>query len=93
MDDRVTCLLPVKNGMPYLPETLASLQRQTREAWAVFAWDNGSTDGTIEELRRWIPSRLPGTVIIDKPMPLGECRAEMVRRASTEFCMGGRGRH
>ena len=53
----VTWLLPVKNGMPYLPETLASIAAQTCGDYQVLAWDNGSTDTTIEELRSWIPSR------------------------------------
>ena len=86
MSEQVTWLLPVKNGMPYLPETLASIEAQTYKNWEVLAWDNGSTDGTVEELKKWIPSRLPGRVVTDSPLPLGECLAEMVRQANTEFC-------
>ncbi len=86
MSEQVTWLLPVKNGMPYLPETLASIEAQTYKSWEVLVWDNGSTDGTIEELKKWIPDRLPGRLITGHPLPLGECLAEMVRQASTEFC-------
>lgn len=86
MDERVTWLLPVKNAMPYLTEALASIQAQTYRHWQVLAWDNGSTDGSIQELHRWIPSRLPGCVVADRPMGLGTCLAQMVQQASTALC-------
>lgn len=82
----VTWLLPVKNGMPYLPETLASIAAQTYSNWEILAWDNGSTDGTIEELHRWIPSQLPGKVVTGHPLSLGNCLAEMVKQCETELC-------
>jgi len=86
MSARVTWLLPVRNGMPYLPETLASIEAQTYRQWEVLAWDNGSTDGTLEELQRWIPGRLPGRVVRDRPMGLGASLAAMVEEARTEYC-------
>jgi glycosyltransferase involved in cell wall biosynthesis len=86
MIDRVTWLMPVKNGMPYLPETLASIETQTYRNWEVLVWDNGSTDGTLDELRRWIPSRLPGRVIYDNPLGLGNSLAKLVETAQTELC-------
>ena len=86
MSERATWLLPVKNGMPYLTETLASIEAQTYRHWEVLAWDNGSTDETVAELRRWIPSRLPGRVISDRPLSLGHSLARMVEIAETEFC-------
>ena len=86
MSKQVTWLLPVKNGMPYLPETLASIEAQTYCNWEVLAWDNGSTDRTVEELHKWIPSRLPGRVIAGQPLSLGNSLAEMVKQCETEFC-------
>jgi hypothetical protein len=82
----VTWLLPVRNGMPYLPETLESIEAQTYRAWQVLAWDNGSSDGTVEELNRWIPARIPGRVVSDRPLRLAESRARLVAEASTELC-------
>lgn len=82
----VTWLLPVKNGMPYLTETLASIDAQTSRDWQVLAWDNGSTDGTVEELKRWIPSRLPGKVVTDRPLGLGASLSRMVEESESEFC-------
>ncbi|MDX2240841.1 MAG: glycosyltransferase [Leptolyngbyaceae cyanobacterium bins.302] len=86
MSERVTWLLPIKNGMPYLPQTLASIAAQTYSNWEILAWDNGSTDGTIAELHQWIPSRLPGRVVTDHPLSLGNALAEMVKQAQTELC-------
>lgn len=84
--DAVCGLIPVKNAMPYLRQTLESIAAQTHASTRLIAWDNGSTDGSLEELRRWIPSRIPGEVIADRPLPLGKCRAALVEHADTEFC-------
>lgn len=43
--------LPVWNGMPYVQESLASLQRQDCENFEVIVCDNASTDGTGEYVR------------------------------------------
>jgi len=86
MGDRVTWLIPVLNGMPYLTETLASIEAQTYTNWEILVWDNGSTDGTIEELEKWIPSRLVGRVITGNPQSVGGSLAEMVKICNTEIC-------
>lgn len=86
MTPRVTWLLPVKDGMPFLPETLASIEAQTSRDWEILAWDNGSTDGTLDVLREWIPSRLPGRVISDRPLTLAACLAALVRECRTDLC-------
>jgi len=83
---RVTWLLPVKNGMPFLCETLASIAAQSYDHYYVLAWDNGSTDGSVEELARWIPERLPGKVVSNLPLGLGDSLAKMVELADTDFC-------
>jgi glycosyltransferase involved in cell wall biosynthesis len=86
MSAPITWLLAVKNGMPFLPETLDSLEKQTLAGARIIAWDNGSTDGTVEELKRWIPSRIPGRVVVDQPLGLGASLARMVELSDTEFC-------
>ena len=82
----VTWLMPVRNGMPYLPLTLKSIAEQTYKNHRIIVWDNGSTDGTVEELRRWIPSRIPGMIVSERPMRLGPSLAAMVEMAGTPLC-------
>lgn len=82
----VTWLMPVRNGMPYLPLTLKSIAEQTYTYHKIIVWDNGSTDGTLEELRRWIPSRIPGVIVSERPMRLGPSLAAMVEMADTALC-------
>ena len=79
----LTVILPVLNGMPYLRAALASLEAQTLRDFEVVLWDNGSTDGTVEEAGQWIPSRLPGRVVTGEPLPLQQCLARMVQEAET----------
>lgn len=85
MGSCLTVIIPVLNAMPYLPEALASLEAQTFRDFQVCLWDNGSTDGSVEEVRRWIPGRLKGRVVTGNPLPLHECLARMVKEARTEF--------
>ena len=72
--------------MPYLPLTLQSIAEQTYPNHQIIAWDNGSRDATVEELRRWIPDRIPGIVVAGAPMRLGPSLAAMVEMADTELC-------
>lgn len=83
---RVTWLLPVKNGMPYLTEALESIATQTYRDWEVLARDDGSTDGTLEELRKWIPSRIPGRIVSGAACGIGASLAHLTELAETEFC-------
>jgi glycosyltransferase involved in cell wall biosynthesis len=46
----VSVVIPVHNGLPFLPETLASVLGQTRPPDEVVVVENGSTDGTGEWL-------------------------------------------
>ncbi len=79
MAPQVTWLLPVRNGLPFLEETLASIEAQTFRDFEVLAWDNASDDGSVEQLNEWIPARLPGRVVIDQPFDtLGGCLRAMV---------------
>lgn len=82
----LTVLMPVLNAMPHLRGTLGSLAAQTYRGFRLLAWDNGSTDGSVEELMRWVPHRIPGRVVRDRPLRLGPCRAALVESAPTELC-------
>ncbi|MFZ4619182.1 MAG: glycosyltransferase [Bacteroidota bacterium] len=58
MSVRCTVLLPVHNGMPYLPAALDSILKQTEQELLVIVLDDGSTDGTKEYLRSVSDPRL-----------------------------------
>lgn len=86
MNEPVTWIMPVKNGMPYLPLTLESIASQTYKHHSIIVWENGSTDGTLEELRRWIPARIPGVIVTDRVMSVGRSLAALVEASGTELC-------
>jgi GT2 family glycosyltransferase len=58
MTPRVSVLLPVRNGLPWLLEALNSLANQTLDAFEIVVLEDGSTDGTDEFLRTWPDDRL-----------------------------------
>ena len=84
--EKISVLIPVLNGAQFLEEALASLEQQTHRDFEVLVWDNGSTDGTLEILDRWLPARLPGRVFRDQPLSLGLSLARLVEEALTEIC-------
>ena len=65
LSHRITWLLPIKNGMPYLSQTLKSIEDQTYKNYEVLIWDNGSTDGTLEEITMLVPARVPRRTVFD----------------------------
>jgi glycosyltransferase involved in cell wall biosynthesis len=44
---RISILMPVYNGMPYICEAVDSVFAQNIEDWEFLISDNGSTDGTL----------------------------------------------
>ena len=58
MTPRVSVLMPVRNGLPWLREALDGLARQTLADLEIVALEDGSTDGTAECLRAWPDERL-----------------------------------
>ena len=47
---KLSVILPVYNGMPFLPDAIKSLFDQTFQDFIIYAIDNGSTDGSVEYL-------------------------------------------
>lgn len=50
---KIDVLLPVKNGVDFLAESLDSIQAQTFQDWRVLVLDHGSTDGSREMVERY----------------------------------------
>jgi glycosyltransferase involved in cell wall biosynthesis len=48
----ITVLLPVYNGMPFLPDALESLRAQTLRDFRLIVVDGGSSDGSMEYLQQ-----------------------------------------
>jgi glycosyltransferase involved in cell wall biosynthesis len=86
MSERITWLMSVRNSMPFLRETLASVAAQTYTDHELLVWDDASTDGTMEELHSWIPARIPGTIFSGRSFRLGKNLAFLVEQAKTELC-------
>lgn len=82
----VTWLMSVKDSMPYLPLTLESIANQTYTNHKILAWDDCSSDGSLEELKRWVPARIPGRIFEGESRRLGPCLAFLVEQADTELC-------
>ncbi len=63
---RVQILLSTWNGERWLPELLASLERQTFQDWQLLVRDDGSTDQTLRILLKWQaahPEKLAGLLL------------------------------
>src|SRR5665648_368162 len=54
----VSVVIPVHNGMPHLPGTLASVLAQTRIPDEIIVVENGSNDGTAEWLAEHAPAKV-----------------------------------
>lgn len=83
---RLSVIIPVLNGAAFIEEMLLSLEQQTYPNFEVHVWDNGSTDGTLDILDRWIPERLPGRVYRGESLSLGLSLQRLVEVAPTELC-------
>jgi glycosyltransferase involved in cell wall biosynthesis len=80
----VSLILVVKNGMPYLPEAIASVGGQTYGELEVIVQDGSSTDGTVDYLRSVddvpldIVSEPDGGIGDAYNRAVGRCRGEIV---------------
>jgi glycosyltransferase involved in cell wall biosynthesis len=87
---RVSVLLPVRNGLPWLREALESLAVQTMPDFEIVVLEDGSTDGTADFLASWGDDRMrvvsTGGVGIAAALNigLGEASAPLVARQDAD---------
>jgi len=55
---RISVLMPVYNGMPYLAEAVGSVLAQDEKDWELVISDNGSTDGSLDYLDSLLDPRI-----------------------------------
>ena len=74
-DSTVSVVVPAYNGMPYLPEALASAVGQTHRPAQVIVVDDGSTDDTAACARRFAADHLEVNVELIRQANQGESAA------------------
>jgi glycosyltransferase involved in cell wall biosynthesis len=62
-DARVAILLSTFNGEQYLPEQLASFTAQTHANWKLYWRDDGSSDGTVQQMKTFVVGQDPGRCV------------------------------
>ena len=80
---RVSLVLTVKNGMPYLPEAIDSLRAQRHRDFELIVQDGGSTDGTLPYLRGI--SDFPISIVSEPDSGIGEARSRAYARCRTDL--------
>jgi len=62
MNERVDIVMATYNGMPYIREQLQSILWQDYPEFRLLIHDDGSTDGTVEEIRK-VAKRYPDKIV------------------------------
>jgi len=79
----LTILMPVYNAMPYLPEAVDSIRRQTLRDWRFVILNDGSTDGTARYLDQLNDPRI--RVLHGPNVGLGPALNRGLQLCTTEF--------
>lgn len=81
----VTVIIPNYNGRRFLKECLDSLKEQSGGDFVTMVVDNGSTDGSVEYIRR----EYPWVIVAEKDKNYGFCDAVNtgIRMAETEYVL------
>jgi len=83
----VAIIMPVLNGERYLPDAIASVQRQTFTDWELLVVDDGSTDGSRDIAER--AAAADSRIVVVPPSPehkgAGAARNRGLAAATAEF--------
>ena len=55
---RISIVLPVHNGMPFLSQSIESVLGQTMTDWELIVWDDGSTDASWDTIGAYSDPRI-----------------------------------
>jgi glycosyltransferase involved in cell wall biosynthesis len=83
MHKKLSVILPVYNGMPYLPQAVESILQQTLADFNFIIVNDGSTDGTGDYLRTIIDPRV--VVIEQKNAGQGAARKFALSRCQSDY--------
>jgi glycosyltransferase len=83
LGSRVSIILTVKNGMPYLPAAIDSVRAQRYRNFELIVQDGGSTDGTLDYLRTI--DDIPMSLVSEPDSGIGEARHRAYARCRTDL--------
>lgn len=97
---RIDILLPVKNGIAFLAESIDSVRAQTFEDWRLLVLDHGSTDGSREMAEAYhtrdprvsvhsFPEAKGLSDLLNKGLELADCEFVM-RHDADDICLPNR---
>jgi glycosyltransferase len=75
----ISLILPVKNGMPHLCQTIEALRRQTYRDFELLVQDGGSTDGSLAYLQSI--RDLPLTIVAEPDHGIGQAYNRGMQRS------------
>jgi glycosyltransferase involved in cell wall biosynthesis len=79
----VSIVVPVFNGMPYLPTAIESIKSQSHQAIELIAVDGGSTDGSVE----WLAAAGVALDVLTPPATVVETWTRAIELASGDLVM------
>ena len=80
----VTVLMPVYNGMPFLPEAVDSILNQTLRDFTFLIINDGSTDGSEEYLNRLDDPRVQIVLQPNQGVGAAMCKTEFIARMESD---------
>ena len=81
---RVSVIMNVRNGAPYLRESLDSVLAQTFSDWELIVWDDCSTDGSAQIVAAYSDERIR-YFLSPELIPLGRARDRAIRQARGDW--------
>lgn len=81
MKTLLTIAIPIYNAMPYLKYAVQSIINQTYKNWILYLIDDGSTDGSIDSINKYIENDSRINIICD------HCNKGLVERLNQSIAM------